>query len=230
MSRQLRLLLATAGLVVLLTLVLWAWRTRSLEWTNTLAVVLTLFVTYAGVTAPLLARRRHQHSTPQQLDMAVSALAASVHRQWAAEAEILALNPATLLPVRWSVLDGAPSQARAGLSTPARTGLTVRRKQVFLGRRVDALIKAYGRLASGRLLVVGDIGSGKTVVSILLTLGLLEARSRNDPVPVRLSLASWDVSNEHLDNWIRRRLAEDYPQLTNLDVYGRTITRGARAP
>lgn len=49
----------------------------------------------------------------------------------------------------------------------------------------------YRRLRPGRLVVTGAPGSGKTVLAIDLVLALLKDRDPGDPVPVRLSLASW---------------------------------------
>ncbi|MCF2528525.1 DNA/RNA helicase domain-containing protein [Yinghuangia soli] len=48
----------------------------------------------------------------------------------------------------------------------------------------------YRRLRPGRLVVTGAPGAGKTVLALQLMLGLLEERRPEDPVPVRLPLAS----------------------------------------
>ncbi|MBG0826461.1 hypothetical protein HS041_01515 [Planomonospora sp. ID67723] len=44
-----------------------------------------------------------------------------------------------------------------------------------------------------RLVITGAPGAGKTVLAIELILGLLAGRRTDDPVPVRISAASWDV-------------------------------------
>ncbi|WTX00007.1 hypothetical protein OG216_44600 [Streptomycetaceae bacterium NBC_01309] len=49
----------------------------------------------------------------------------------------------------------------------------------------------YRQLQPGRLVITGAPGSGKTVLAIELILALLDKRDLGDPVPVRLSLASW---------------------------------------
>lgn len=49
----------------------------------------------------------------------------------------------------------------------------------------------YRQLRPGRMVITGAAGSGKTVLAIELVLALLDTRAPDDPVPVRLSLASW---------------------------------------
>jgi hypothetical protein len=88
--------------------------------------------------------------------------------------------------------------------------------------RVEELASAFRALPRGRLVALGPAGSGKTTFAVLLTLGLLRTREESDPVPVLLSLASFDPARESAHGWLSRRLAADYPALADAEVYGPT--------
>lgn len=66
----------------------------------------------------------------------------------------------------------------------------------------------YRRTAHARLVIVGGGGTGKTVLLIRMTLGLLDLRRPGEAVPYRLSAADWDVG-EGLDHWMTRGLARE---------------------
>lgn len=61
-----------------------------------------------------------------------------------------------------------------------------------------------------RLVVVGEPGAGKTVLGLLLILGLLASRAEGGPVPVLLPVSSWDPLRERLEDWLVRTMAEPY--------------------
>ncbi|NUT93942.1 MAG: hypothetical protein HOY78_18170 [Saccharothrix sp.] len=77
----------------------------------------------------------------------------------------------------------------------------------------------WREVPSKQLLVVGDPAQGKTSGVLLLTPELLAQRSESDPVPVLLPISSWNPA-EHLHAWAARRLADDYPALTDRRIYG----------
>lgn len=87
-------------------------------------------------------------------------------------------------------------------------------------RAIGLLADGYGRLEQGRLVVIGEPGAGKTVLAMLLALGLLASRNPGTRVPVLLSISSWDPLRERLDDWIVRTLAVPYyggdPQIPRL--------------
>jgi hypothetical protein len=72
------------------------------------------------------------------------------------------------------------------------------------------LAKAFIRLPSHRLVVLGEPGAGKTFLAITLSVGLLRERRSGDPVPVFLSLSSWDPVATTLDDWIANSLAQTH--------------------
>ncbi|MGI5214926.1 NACHT domain-containing protein [Plantactinospora sp. CA-290183] len=78
----------------------------------------------------------------------------------------------------------------------------------------------YQRLRPRRMVITGAPGAGKTVLAIELVLALLETRTVDDPVPVRLSAASWDVSvgedeeravaSQRMERWLVEHLMDTY--------------------
>jgi hypothetical protein len=68
--------------------------------------------------------------------------------------------------------------------------------------------------------VLGEPGAGKTVLAVLMTLGLLSDPEPCEPAPVLLPLSSWDPRHEHLYTWVANKLTEDYPGLANVAAYG----------
>jgi DNA-binding SARP family transcriptional activator len=134
-----------------------------------------------------------------RFDRAVTELAEAVTWQWRAEAELRSLHRPQPIVVRWSAV------ARRG--RPARGDL-------------DDLAETFAALPERQLVVLGDPGSGKSVLALMLTLELLRTRDPGSPVPVLLSLASWDPRREHLDRWLAGRLADNHPALLNAREYG----------
>jgi hypothetical protein len=69
------------------------------------------------------------------------------------------------------------------------------------------------RVPTGRLVVLGEPGAGKTVLAVRLVLDLLIRRRPGCRVPVLVPLASWDPAREHVWDWLERRLCLDHPAL-----------------
>ena len=67
---------------------------------------------------------------------------------------------------------------------------------------------------TGRLVVLGEPGAGKTMLMVRLVLDLLARRPRGGPVPVLASLSSWNLDYHDLHGWLAAQLAIDYPALT----------------
>ncbi|MFF9351185.1 NACHT domain-containing protein [Streptomyces sp. NPDC014734] len=133
-------------------------------------------------------------------------LARGLLHRWRAEADAWDMTDPEPLPVRWT-----PSRrvASAGEYVPAGSG-------------TDTIAGTFLRLRPRRRLVVlGAAGSGKTVLSVLLTLELLARRltqGEDDvPVPLVLSLESWDTRRQSFTDWLMDRLRQDHPGLPPVD-------------
>ncbi|GHH54391.1 BTAD domain-containing putative transcriptional regulator [Lentzea cavernae] len=152
------------------------------------------------------------------LDRAAEELAAAIARQWTAEAEMRSLQRPKPVPLRWSSTEREVAAAASAV-LGERPGDSAERL-VLSGDLTDVVAK-FRRIPSRQLVVLGEPGAGKSVLAILLTLGLLADQPPGEPVPVLLTLASWNPRHEHLDAWLARRLVEEYPGLANTAVYGR---------
>lgn len=158
------------------------------------------------------------NSALQRLDKASRELATAVARQWTAEAMMRSLGRPEPIQLSWSVTHRTTAVAPPALSgRDPRTGEPVPRK---LHGNLSDLITEFRQLPKRQLVVLGEPGSGKTALAVLLTLGLLANPEPREPVPVLLPLSSWDPRNEHLYTWLARRLTEEYPGLGNAAAYG----------
>ncbi|MFF3489694.1 NACHT domain-containing protein, partial [Streptomyces sp. NPDC002701] len=85
---------------------------------------------------------------------------------------------------------------------------------------LEGIADYYRGLRPGRMVITGtpsdgrdgqiggDAGTGKTVLALSLILGLAKERSPQEPVPVRLTAASWPGSD--IRDWLRTHLTDVY--------------------
>jgi hypothetical protein len=152
------------------------------------------------------------------LGQAADSLAQAVRRQWRQEADLRRLRQPQPIRVRWSSTSRPVSaQPDVVLGKNIVPGRPTRLK---LHGDLQTVRDAFRQLPARQLVVLGEPGAGKTVLAILFTLEVLDARATDEPVPVLLSLASWNPTAEHLQSWLARRLVEDYPALANTDIHG----------
>lgn len=171
--------------------------------------------------------------TPVDAGSLADDLAGTVEDQWSEEADARNLRDPGVLPLSWS------ASARAVADTPSRVAGTAAGQVVRLrldgrldgrfDRAVAQLAEGYGRVRSGRLVVLGEPGAGKTVLAVLLALGLLTVRKPGGPVPVLLAASSWDPVCEPLDEWIVHTLATSHYS-GRRDIPRRLLDRGLLLP
>ena len=153
--------------------------------------------------------------------------------------EILArrVTDENMIPVRWEpagadlVADWATVQraaCSAGWPEPERARWAA--GPAGLAGGDGDLAGVLAKVPTGRLVVLGEPGAGKTILAVRLVLDLLEPSRRRPggPVPVPVSLASWDPAVEGFWPWFERQLCLAYPGLKN-PAPGRPGVRWAQA-
>jgi hypothetical protein len=161
-------------------------------------------------------------------------LAEAVRRQWEDEAALRQLNDPYPLPVRWEPADPPQAVAWPALVGLASSGAGWPRADPagwasgpaeLAGGGAD-LVEVLGRVPTGRLVVLGEPGSGKTMLAARLVLDLISRRPAGGAVPVLLPLASWNPANQDLHGWLVARLSVDHPGLIVRVSDGAGRTRG----
>jgi hypothetical protein len=90
----------------------------------------------------------------------------------------------------------------------------------------DEVLEYFKRLPEPRLMVLGGAGAGKSILVSELARRLLAHRLSSDPVPVVVSVATWNPERTSLFNWISDQLIRINPELKQKVNDGhRTITR-----
>ncbi|MGW0607858.1 helix-turn-helix domain-containing protein [Streptomyces sp. NPDC002640] len=159
-----------------------------------------------------------------RLSEAAAELATETRRRLQREEEQrLVLDPYPL-PVRWRPVSGST----------AITDLDANIRRLPPGADAEPLDLSgdqhgigdlYRSIGSGRLVVLGQAGSGKSVIAVRLVLDLLQdgARSGTDPVPLIFDIGSWDPTVHTLRGWLTDRLLRDHPYLHRRSSPGGTL-------
>ncbi|MFI8961883.1 helix-turn-helix domain-containing protein [Streptomyces sp. NPDC053493] len=147
-------------------------------------------------------------------------LATEVRRRWRREEAQRQVHDPFPLPVRWKP---APADLTDRAENVQRLGPGGTPREVDLGGDLRSMAEVYLRIPSGRLLVLGRAGSGKSVLTIRLALDLLEDPALRRRVPVIFSVGSWDPSTTALRDWLIGRLLRDHPHLARRGPGGATL-------
>ncbi len=113
---------------------------------------------------------------------------------------------------RWSFFERRESSVTNNL---LKRALTLMRFRDVRGKALGDLgsLDSYYLLqTAGRLVIVGEPGSGKTVAASELVLRLLGPRSDDNHeriVPVRISIANWDTKRD-LRTWLADEIVSNY--------------------
>lgn len=178
-----------------------------------LAAILTLVVPLAS-----WALRQPASSTEMpndSIDQNVTRLASAVRLQWEVEADIRQLRDPQPLTVRWrdaspDLMDW-PDVISPGVSKRNHPTSGLKTKRLSLSGSVDEVVRAFRALPRRRLAVIGQPGAGKTGILVLLTLGLLDDWKPNaGPVPVLLTVSSWNPHRQSYLEWFISHLADEY--------------------
>lgn len=141
---------------------------------------------------------------------AAERLASVVHQRWYREEELRNVHDPYPLPVRWKPVAERHADRWENV---CRTPHGVSARPLDLTGDLTRIAEIYRGVPSGRLVVLGRAGSGKTVLTIRFVLDYLKKRTSADPVPVIFSLGSWDPTAIPLRDWLIERLLRDDPGL-----------------
>ena len=194
--------------------------------TTTLILVLVGGGSLAGLYLTWAAYSGDQRKAPDiSLKEAANQLAVALWKQWEAEARSRRLNDPYPLPVSWSAADPALTdewevleklaRSGAGWPKPLPPGSWATRPEELAGEG-GGLADVLARIPTGRLLVLGEPGAGKTMLMVRLVLDMLQARRSDGAVPFLVPLASWNPLEQDLRAWLAGQLAVGRPEMKDL--------------
>lgn len=158
-------------------------------------------------------------------DEVTDQLAMAIRHQWEDAANDRRLLRPHSLPIRWRrctepvagpvAAAGVSDDGDASFAALDRLDHTAALALAEGGRR--ELYRVYGGLPSGRLVIVGGPGAGKSSAAIMLLLDALRHREQAPdadryriPVPVMFNLAGWDPETIPVRDWLITELAADF--------------------
>ncbi|MET1075907.1 MAG: NACHT domain-containing protein [Umezawaea sp.] len=147
-----------------------------------------------------LAQWWHGRSAAPDTDRIAADLAVAVRAQWQREERVRGVHDPYPLPVRWT---NAPPELADHWPTIHRD--PDRDEPIDLEGTLDHVAEVYAAVPSGRLVVLGRPGSGKTVFTTRFVLGVESER-----VPVVFTLASWNPCGQDLREWTADQLERSY--------------------
>jgi transcriptional regulator with XRE-family HTH domain len=157
---------------------------------------------------------------PDRLAEAASQLAFELRARLRREEEQRQIHDPLPLPVRWQLAPATLLDSWANIRK-AKPGESV--GALDLDGELDEIVAVYQRIPSGRLVVLGRAGSGKTILTIRFVLGLLDVSAPGDPVPVIFSVGSWHPGTTQLRDWLIEQLLRDHPGLAARGPDGSTL-------
>ena len=158
----------------------------------------------------------------QELGRLADLLAGAVEEEWTRAAGERGLLEPEPIPVRWqrpaAPFAGPVAAAVASTRFAPLPGLAAAGEQRLQAGQVSELHEVYGGLGSGRLVIAGGPGSGKSSAAVLLILAALRHRRSvpekvrpEVPVPVMFTLHGWDPGTQRARDWLAERLWQAYP-------------------
>ncbi len=194
----------------------------------------SLWLMWAAYQGP---RRYNIPVTGLSMAQVADQLAVAVGAQWSAEAAKRRLHDTHPLIVSWTAADASLSEVwdplvelrtrGSGRSPPSAKVWSAGPDD--LAGQGGALVEVLARVPTGRLVVLGEPGAGKTTLMVRLVLDLLGRRADGDAVPIMASVASWNPAARDLRGWLVAQLLTAHPGLANPPPVGRTESTQAEA-
>ncbi|MGC4789190.1 NACHT domain-containing protein [Micromonospora sp. DT178] len=186
----------------------WVWLRYDFEKVNwTWGVVAGFIGVYVVLDQTLTSRQADSGAAAVHRRAAADELLELVRREPTDEALLRAVDEPYPLPVTWRTATARllPSWRAIGRSSDAGP--------MDLSGRHGTLWSRYRSIPSGRLLVLGPPGSGKSIIALRMARELPPHRDADAPVPVLLPVGSWDPTAETFHDWLVDRLARRYTPL-----------------
>ena len=159
---------------------------------------------------------------PPADDDPAEALAGEVSRQWRKEEEQRRVHDPFPLPVRFRCTDRNVFDHWANIRKLPRGAAA---QPLLLDGELDQIVEAYLSVPSCRLVVLGEAGAGKSILTLRFLVDWLDARVPGDRVPVIFGLDSWDPAATSLRDWMCAHLVRDHPFLAAPAAHGGSLAR-----
>jgi hypothetical protein len=177
-------------------------------WPPTVWTIVGLLV-LASVAIEVVHARSLEAIAEIDLHTVAGDLSLAVRSQWRREEEQRRVSDPVPLSVRWHSASERLVDDWSNI-LGHRSGTDA--NALDLAGRLDQIVEVYRRIPSGRLVILGVAGSGKTILASKLLLALLPRDRPEDPVPVIVSLGSWNPAIP-LRDWLAAQLVRDHPGL-----------------
>ncbi|WAZ23092.1 NACHT domain-containing protein [Streptomyces cinnabarinus] len=159
--------------------------------------------------AEWMRERRAQGAPSEQLDRIADDLATALTDEYLRDERQQHIHDPAPIPVRWSAASPLLSDHEANIRREPIT--SAGSAPLDLTGDFDAIGPFYESVPSGRLVVLGAPGAGKSALVLRLARVRLKDRAPGAPVPVLLPIASWNPTEEDLWIWAARRLSAQHP-------------------
>ncbi len=160
--------------------------------------------------SPVVNESRPESAFERRLADAADDLAHAVRRRLVREEELRRVQDPVPLPVRWQL---APDDVMDQWENICRVSPGESAEPLDLAGRLPEIAEVYRRIPSGRLVVLGRAGSGKSVLATRFVLDLLRTREPGGAVPVVFNLGSWNPTTIGFRDWLAGQLVRDHPGL-----------------
>ncbi|MFE2974431.1 hypothetical protein [Streptomyces sp. NPDC059258] len=193
-------------------------RAGGLESADFATVFLAPVAAVSLVSLALALQARRDSARSQPLPEALEILATRIRQQCAAADSSVWSDPFPI-SIAWEQEQGALTEDLPALRQRAlsRSGPgAVAELQSIDGAGTELATILLDRVPTKRLVLLGGVGVGKTVLLERLVETLIYRRTPGEPVPVRLPLNRWHASTMSLKEWMASRLALEEPTLAQL--------------
>jgi hypothetical protein len=153
--------------------------------------------------------------------------ATTIRTQWGNEYKARTYNDPSLIhrdiKASWSAADDSLTPpwstltelalGNAGAYQGRQRGKWANGREALAGLDQGDLRQILEKVPTGWLVVLGESGSGKTMLMLRTVLEIIDHRKPGDPLPVVVSISSWNPADDSLSGWLKKRLPVDYPGL-----------------